>query len=161
MTDDPPTSGSAAPHQPSETFAAKLSRLIATIHPPDRKPYSYRELAAGIADTSNVKVSAGYLNQLATGQRGSPGFDLVSAIAAFFGVPVTYFADDEVTRRIDQQLADLQRYRDSDAQAIAERIMGLDERGRGAVDALVDSLEQYEAQPRSTRRRRKPSSPEA
>uniref|UniRef100_UPI003F495426 helix-turn-helix domain-containing protein n=1 Tax=Amycolatopsis sp. CA-151526 TaxID=3239921 RepID=UPI003F495426 len=157
MTHDP----SPADAAPAPAFARKLSHLIATIHPPDRDRYSYRELAAGIKESTGMSVSAMHLNQLANGKKANPSLQLVQALATFFGVPLTYFADDQVTAEIDAQLAQLARWRDTEARELAERIMTLNPRDRGTVGALVDSLEQYEAEPRSTRQRRKPRSPEA
>ena len=36
------------PGQGKRSFGDKLAYLIETVHPPDRGPYSYREIAAGI-----------------------------------------------------------------------------------------------------------------
>jgi hypothetical protein len=35
------------PDQGRPSFAGKLAYLIETVHPPDRGPYSYREIAPG------------------------------------------------------------------------------------------------------------------
>jgi len=144
-------------NEPTESFAAKLSHLIATVHPPDRPPYSYREIEAGIKDIGGTTISAAFIHQLAKGKR-QPGLAAAQVLAQFFGVPVDYFSDSETTEKINQQLADLARWRDSEARATAERIMSLGPRDRSTVANLLDSLEQYEAQPREQRRRRKATS---
>ncbi|GAA1991335.1 helix-turn-helix domain-containing protein [Amycolatopsis minnesotensis] len=143
-----------------KSFAALLWHLIETVHPPDRPPYSYREIAAGIEARGGTTMSSTYINQLATGKRENPGINAVQALADFFGVPIGYFADDAVTEEINAQLRAITQWRDGEALATAERIMSLEPRDRRTVTSLLDSLESYEAQPRATRRRRKPASDE-
>lgn len=140
--------------QPSRSFADKLTHLIETMHPPDRGPYSYREIEAGLAGHPGA-MTAAYINQLALGKQPHPRIHYVQALASFFGVPVSYFVDDEVTDRIDEQIAAVSAWRDAQARDIAERVAALSARDRHAVTTLIDSLRAYDAQPRSRRRRRK------
>ena len=42
--------GVTGPQQAKRSFEDKLTYLIKTVHPPHRGPYSYREIAVGIAD---------------------------------------------------------------------------------------------------------------
>ena len=81
------------PDQGRRSFAGKLAYLIETVHPPDRGPYSYREIAAGIADHPGA-MTAAHINQLVSGKQPHPRIHYVEALASFFGVPVTYFFDD-------------------------------------------------------------------
>ncbi|MGJ7908238.1 helix-turn-helix domain-containing protein [Actinopolyspora sp. H202] len=136
------------------TFAGKLAHLIATVHPPDRGTYSYREIEAGIRHLPGA-MSAQYISQLKTGTRTNPKIHYVEALAEFFGVPAGYFFDDEVTERIDAQIADLKTWRDTEARDIAQRFAGLDRRDRNTVSNLIDSLDAYNARPRHQRARRK------
>ena len=140
------------------SFAERLRHLIATVHPPDREPYSYREIAAGIASRGGPSMSAQYINQLANGTRGRTGVksQYVHALAQFFGVPDEYFLDDETAARIDSQLDDLIAWRDKEATEIAQRVMTLSPGARRTVSDLIDSLRAYESERRSQRRRRKP-----
>ncbi|HEX4102942.1 MAG TPA: hypothetical protein VHY21_20765 [Pseudonocardiaceae bacterium] len=46
------------PQQAKRSFGDKLAYLIETVHPPDRGPDSYREVAAGIADHAGVMTAA-------------------------------------------------------------------------------------------------------
>lgn len=142
--------------QQKRSFADKLAHLITTVHPPDRGPYSYREIEAGLQDRPGA-MTAAYVNQLAKGKQPFPRIHHVEALAAFFGVPASYFLDDEVTERVDAQLDELVRYTDGEARHIAERVMTLDDRGRETVSNLIDNLRAYEQQPREHRRRRKPT----
>lgn len=138
------------------SFADRLSRLIATIHPPDRKPYSYREIAQGVEEQTGVSMSATHVQQLAVGARRDPKRSHIQALAQFFGVPVTYFFDDEVADQVDQQVSDVVAWRDTEARAMAQRAMQLSPRDRETVSALMDQLNSYDDNRRREGRRRKP-----
>ncbi|WP_116199340.1 XRE family transcriptional regulator [Amycolatopsis circi] len=138
------------------SFAERLAHLIATVHPPDRKPYSYREIAQGVADVTGVSMSATHVQQLAVGARRDPKRSHIQALARFFGVPVTYFFDDEVAGRVDEQVADVVAWRDTQARDLAQRAMRLSERDRQTVSALMDQLDSYTEGRDRTRRGRKP-----
>lgn len=138
------------------SFAERLAHLIATVHPPDRKPYSYREIAQGVADVTGVSMSATHVQQLAVGARRDPKRSHIQALARFFGVPVTYFFDGEVAGRVDEQVADVVAWRDTQARDLAQRAMRLSERDRLAVSALMDQLGSYAQDRDRTRRGRKP-----
>ena len=148
--------GVTGPEQDKRSFADKLAYLIETVHPPDRGTYSYREIAAGIADHAGA-MTAAHINQLVKGKQPHPRIHHVEALASFFGVPVTYFLDDDVTEKIDDQIAQVSAWRDQEARHIAERVVQLKPRDRIAVTNLIDSLRAYDEQPRATRRRRKPT----
>ena len=143
-------------------FAQRLMHLISTVHPPDREPYSYREIAAGIQARGGPAMSAQYINQLARGTRGKGGVksQYVHTLAQFFGVPDEYFLDDEAASRVDSQVAELAAWRDEEANEIAERVMPLSPNARRTVSNLIDSLRAYESEPRPHRRRRKPAASE-
>ncbi|WP_037365322.1 hypothetical protein [Amycolatopsis orientalis] len=145
-----------AEQEPERSFAERLAHLIATVHPPDRKPYSYREIAQGVADVTGVRMSATHVQQLAVGARRDPKRSHIQALARFFGVPVTYFFDDEVADRVDEQVADVVAWRDTQARELAQRAMRLSERDRRTVSALMDQLGSYAEGRERTRRGRKP-----
>lgn len=142
------------PDQSRRSFGEKLAYLIETMHPPDRGPYSYREIEAGLAGHPGA-MTAAYINQLALGKQQHPRIHHVEALASFFGVPVTYFFDDEVAEQIDDQISAVIAWRDQEARHIAERVAALGPRDRHTVTSLIDSLRAYEQQPRDRRRRRK------
>lgn len=142
--------------QHRRSFGDKLTQLIATVHPPDRGPYSYREIAAGVADHPGA-MTAAYIHQLAQGRHPHPRLHYVEALAWFFGVPVSYFTDDEISAKIDGQINAVTAWRDEEARHIAARVVALSPRDRHTVTSLIDSLTAYEEQPRQRRPRRKPS----
>jgi ESX-1-secreted protein regulator len=148
------------PDQGRQSFAGKLAYLIETVHPPDRGPYSYREIAAGIADHPGA-MTAAHINQLVSGKQPHPRIHYVEALASFFGVPVTYFFDDDAAAQIADQITQLSAWRDTEARHIAERVVELNPRDRNTVTNLIDSMRAYDEQPRPTRRRRKPTSDDA
>jgi transcriptional regulator with XRE-family HTH domain len=138
------------------SFADRLTHLIATVHPPDRKPYSYREIAQGVADLTGVSMSATHVQQLAVGARRDPKRSHLQALAQFFGVPVTYFFDDGVAEQIDGQVEDVVAWRDTEARAMAQRAMRLSPRDRETVSTLMDQLNSYDTGRERGGRRRKP-----
>jgi transcriptional regulator with XRE-family HTH domain len=141
--------------QDKRSFADKLAFLIETVHPADRGPYSYREIAAGVAGHPGA-MTAAYVHQLVKGKQLNPRIGYVEALASFFGVPVTYFVDDEITEEIEDQIAQLRVWRDDDALRIAERVVQLGPRDRHTVTTLIESLHAYDEQPGDNPQRRKP-----
>ncbi len=139
-----------------QAFAEKLTHLIQTVHPPDRGPYSYREIEAGIQDQPGA-MTAAYVQQLANGKQPNPRKYYIEALATFFGVPVSYFFDEEVTRQVDEEIKGVIGWRDTEAGEIAQRITALSPQGRNAVSTMIDSLADYERQGRGRSRRRKRS----
>ncbi|WP_406693306.1 helix-turn-helix transcriptional regulator (plasmid) [Saccharopolyspora sp. ID03-671] len=138
------------------SFAAKLAHLRERIHPPDRGPYSAREIAAGIEGDPGA-MTAAFVSQLLRGQQPYPRMHHVEALAKFFGVPPAYFFDDEQAKSIDEQIDDIVTWRDTEARQIAQRVSELSPRDRATVTNLIESLQSYEDQPREQRRRRKAS----
>src|SRR6185437_2487085 len=151
--------GMTGPSHGRQSFASKLAYLIETVHPPDRGSYSYREIAAAIADHPGA-MTAAHINQLAIGKQPHPRIHHVEALASFFGVPVTYFFDDDAAAQIADQITQVSAWRDTEARHIAERVVQLNPRDRNTVTNLIDTLRAYDEQPRSNRRRRKPSTSE-
>ncbi|MDI1463491.1 helix-turn-helix domain-containing protein [Catellatospora sp. KI3] len=130
------------------TFADKLNHLFETVHGPDRRPYSNRQVAEAVnsraAATDGPTIDHSYLSKLRAGGRAKPSFDVVEALAAFFGVKVDYFGDDETTARIDAQLALLAAMRDAGVRDLALRAAGLSPQGLDTVTALLDQVRRYE-----------------
>jgi transcriptional regulator with XRE-family HTH domain len=130
------------------TFAQKLRQLIATARAPNREPYSYREISACIERRGGPAISAAYIQQLATGKRVNPKIHYVEALASFFCVPAAYFFDDEVTDRVDTQLAERQALDASasgrEARLMAMRAKELSPKGRQQVMDLLDLVYRVE-----------------
>jgi transcriptional regulator with XRE-family HTH domain len=89
------------------SLADKLNNLFAHYTPRDGQEYSNEQVAAAISARGEVKISQSYIWQLRKSKKDNPTYKHLQALAGFFGVPVSYFFDDEVTDRVDQQLEKL------------------------------------------------------
>ncbi|NEW77780.1 helix-turn-helix domain-containing protein [Streptomyces rhizosphaericus] len=97
-------SDKARPVEGQLTVAEKLEHLLklrARLSE-DGVP-SYKTLAAEIAAQSGESFSGAYLWQLHRGERTNPTLRHLRALAAYFGVPVSYFMDDDVARRMMEE----------------------------------------------------------
>jgi len=128
------------------SLAAKLNHLFATQTPRSGQEYSNEHVAAAISGKGEVTISQSYIWQLRKGKKDNPTFKHLQALAAFFGVPASYFFDDEVTDRVDAQLAELKSEqqklneiaRSSDAQLMAMRAGELSPQRRRLVMELLN-----------------------
>jgi transcriptional regulator with XRE-family HTH domain len=136
-----------APESPT-VIAERLDYLLATVHPPGRGPYLQREVVEGVnAAAGKAILSKAYLSQLRSGQRAKPSFEILKALARFFGVPEAYFSDDLTADRIDEQIAVLQAIRDDGVRAITLRAHGLSGDALDAVKAIIDNVRRTEHLP--------------
>ena len=125
----------------TRSLADKLNHLFATVRPAGRGPFTHAEVGAA---TGLAPTHIGYLR---TGERDNPTVRTLESLAKFFGVPVTYFLDDDETRRIDEQLEQLQAMaalqqalqRDG-VQQLATRMGNLTDGSIAAIAQLVDLL---------------------
>ncbi|RZS40736.1 transcriptional regulator with XRE-family HTH domain [Herbihabitans rhizosphaerae] len=136
---------------PARSLADKLDHLFRTTARPDGEEYSYEQVAAAITATG-VTISQSYVWALRKAKKDNPTFRHLQALAGFFGVPVSYFFDDEVTDRVDEQLAELQAERErlkriagsSEAQLMALRAGELSPDGRRQVMELLEVVHRLE-----------------
>jgi transcriptional regulator with XRE-family HTH domain len=116
------------------SISGKLDRLFrATSHP---EP-SYMSVAEAIRDSQGVAISHTYIWQLRTGRRDNPTVAHLTALARYFGVPVAYFIDDEVTHRVDGQLELLRSLRSAEVTEIALRAADVSPDGRKAITEAI------------------------
>ncbi|HEX2806895.1 MAG TPA: hypothetical protein VHN80_12075 [Kineosporiaceae bacterium] len=73
-----------------QEFAQKLNHLFRVCHPPDRGPYTLREVADSVT-AAGTPLSFSYLSQLRSGAKGRPSAAHAAALARYFDVDVTYF----------------------------------------------------------------------
>lgn len=136
------------------TFAEGLQHLMATLHPRERGPYSLAEVGEATG------LSRQYIHNLAKGQRGSPKYEHVRALAEFFGVPAEYFFDPVLAAKVDREIEAVIEHRenpqDAGGRQLAQRVMDLSPHDRQAVTDLIESMRDYNSQPREQRPRRKP-----
>lgn len=139
------------------TIADRLNHLFAGMTARGGQEFSNEQVASAIVATG-VTISQSYIWQLRKGRKDNPTVRHLQALAAFFGVPVSYFFDDEVTDRVDEQLERLRAEQarlteimdSSDAQLMALRAGELSPRGRRQVMDLLDVVHRLERAERDT-----------
>jgi transcriptional regulator with XRE-family HTH domain len=123
------------------TLAEKLDTLFKTVQPLGRE-YTNDEIARGCTEVGQGTFSKTYVWQLRTGQRDNPTKRHLEALAAFFGVPATYFFDDDTAARVDSQLALATALRDAGVRDAALRISNLDDANRQSILRIVQEITQ-------------------
>ena len=130
------------------SLAQKLDHLFATVHPA-KGEYTHQQVAEAIEAAGGPTISATYLWQLRNGKRDNPTMRHLEALSTFFGVPPTYFFDDDSAARIDSQLELLASLRDASVRQLALRASGLSEDSLGALADMVDRVRILEGLPNS------------
>jgi len=120
------------------TLAERIDLLFRTVHPGRSRPYSMREAASRINEAAGQQViSHGYLWSLRKGTKANPSIVQIAAIAAFFGVPPSYFFDvpgePELDPAVKIALSD-ERVRE-----VILRAQGLPEPALRALSDMADS----------------------
>ncbi|MBV6695592.1 helix-turn-helix domain-containing protein [Kitasatospora aureofaciens] len=113
--------------QEAGSFADKLNHLFRTIKRDDGKEYSNEQVAAAISADGETTISQSYIWQLRKAQKTNPTLTHLTALADFFGVPVSYFVDDSVTSKIGGKLDALE----AEQQRVSKAI------GRGEVKLMA------------------------
>jgi transcriptional regulator with XRE-family HTH domain len=124
------------------SFADKLNRLFATVHPASRgTPYSNKEAAAAIREAGG-SISDVYIWQLRTSRRTNPTKEHIEALAGFFGVNPAYFFDEEAARRTIADLQTLDKLRRLNVQQVSLRTVlqhkGLSPESQEIIQQMVD-----------------------
>lgn len=123
------------------TLAAKLNTLFTSIRPDAERQYTNKEVAAAVGCTP---VMIGYLR---SGQRDNPSINLLRGLEEFFGVPCGYlYVDDDpgLARRVDDQLAVLDRMVATGVMGIAQRASLVSAEGLAAVTKMLDAVIELE-----------------
>jgi transcriptional regulator with XRE-family HTH domain len=139
------------------SLADKLNHLFASYTPRNGQEYSNEQVAAAITAQGEVKISQSYIWQLRKSKKDNPTYKHLQALAGFFGVPVSYFFDDAVTDRVDQQLERLHSEQlrlneiagSTDVQLMAMRAGELSPRRRRLVMELLNVVYREEKAERS------------
>lgn len=127
------------------SLAGKLDRLFRQVRGAGQSEISYMAVAEGIRQ-QGVQISHTYIWQLRTGRRDNPTLQHLRGLAAFFGVPVAYFLDDDEARKIDDQLALLRTLRDAQVTEIALRAADVSPSSRDTIGELVRKVWELEQQ---------------
>jgi transcriptional regulator with XRE-family HTH domain len=89
------------------SLAERLDRLFRTVLDDQQKEYSHDDVARAIRKRGGPTISATYVWQLRKGLRDNPTKNHIEALAGFFGVPASYFFDDDDAVRIEEELGSI------------------------------------------------------
>jgi transcriptional regulator with XRE-family HTH domain len=126
------------------SLSDKVDRLFRTIHPPGRGEYSFEEVADAIRQRGGPTISATYVWQLRRGLRDNPTKKHIEALADFFGVPPSYFFNDDDAKRVDAELELLTALRDGHVRQVALRAFGLSAESLDAIRDMVERVRKLE-----------------
>lgn len=141
-----------ASERPPGTLAAKLNHLFATVKPAgSSREYTNEQVADAICE-SGEKISTTYIWQLRSGRRDNPTIKHLEGLAKFFGIPIPYFFDEDVTQHVDQRLAELRDAHErllaatsrDEIQVMAARAGALSPEGFNQVAEMVNVVYELE-----------------
>jgi transcriptional regulator with XRE-family HTH domain len=125
------------------SLADKLDHLFSVVHPA-KGEYTYDHVSKAIKSRGGPTVSAAYIWQLRKGVRDNPTKRHLEALADFFGVPPSYFFDEDDARRVDAELELLAAMRDAGVRQVALRATGLSPQSLAAITAMIEHARQLE-----------------
>lgn len=126
---------------PQGNLARKMDHLMRSVHPKGRGPYSLREAAGLINEAAGEEViSHSYLGQMRNGKRDNPTMRQLAVLSAFFGVPVSYFFDDEASQRSSQEVELAIAIKDPDVRDLALSAAGLSTVSLKALKSMTDTF---------------------
>lgn len=131
----------------TRTLAEKLEHLFSVVRPAGRGEYSFEEVSSSIRARGGPTISASYIWQLRKGLRDNPTKRHLEALADFFGVPPSYFLDDDASARVERQLELLAALRDASVRRMALRASGLSDESISAVAETIERLRHLEGLP--------------
>jgi transcriptional regulator with XRE-family HTH domain len=126
-----------------KTLAEKLNHLFTVVHPPGRE-YTHEQVATAIEESGGPTISATYLWQLRTGKRDNPTMRHLEALSGFFGVPPSYFFDEDTAARVDDQLELLVALRDDHVRQVAILANGLSSETLETITTMLERARQLE-----------------
>lgn len=142
-------SGDAQPGPP-RSLADKLNGLFTRVLSPNGDEFTLEEVVSGIRQTAGPDgptISVSYLWQLRKGLRTNPTLRHLQVLAAFFGVSLAYFLDEDAYRRIDDQLEAIALLRNQSVHRVASRAAGLSPGSLQAIAQMIESARRVEGLP--------------
>jgi transcriptional regulator with XRE-family HTH domain len=110
--------------KPAKTLAEKIDHLFTVVHPP-KGEYTHEQVATAIEHAGGPTISATYVWQLRKGMRDNPTKKHLEALSSFFGVPPSYFFDEDTAAAVDAELELLTALRDPLVRNLATHAAGL------------------------------------
>jgi transcriptional regulator with XRE-family HTH domain len=128
-------------------LAEQLNSLFRSSRPQGRS-WTNDEVAGELKKRNpGLRVSGAYLSALRTGKRERPSYDLLAALARFFGVAPAYFFDRDYAEQTATQLAMLDEIHQAGVRGIALRAVGLPEEALEPVRAVLDQIRKLQGLP--------------
>jgi transcriptional regulator with XRE-family HTH domain len=128
-------------------LADQLDSLFRSSRPQGRS-WTNDEVATELKKRNpGLRVSGAYLSALRTGKRERPSYDLLEALARFFGVASAYFFDRDYAEHTIKQLALLDEMHQAGVRSIALRAMGLPPESLAPVRAVLDQIRKLQGLP--------------
>lgn len=125
------------------TLAEKVDHLFRTVRS-EKGEYTHEDVASALREAGGPTISATYVWQLRKGVRDNPTKHHLEALANFFGVPPSYFFDEDAAEKIEAELELLMAMRDASLRAVATRAAGLSEGSLEAIRAIIEQARQIE-----------------
>jgi transcriptional regulator with XRE-family HTH domain len=128
------------------SLAEKIDHLFTVVHPAQGE-YTHEQVATAIEEAGGPTISATYLWQLRKGLRDNPTKRHLEALSSFFGVPPSYFFDEDVAAQVEAELELLAAMRDPQVRRLATRAAGLSPDTLTMLLGMVDRARQLEGLP--------------
>lgn len=132
------------------TLAENLDRLFDNIRPhgPAGRRYTNEEVANAVKEEApEIRVGGAYLSALRKGTKRNPSTELLSALARFFGVPTSYFLDEETAAQTDAEIELAKVAHNLGVRQLALRALELSPEGLAAVTKIVEHVLDTDAAP--------------
>ena len=130
----------------AKSLAEKIDHLFTVVHPA-KGEYTHEQVAKAIEDAGGPTISATYLWQLRKGLRDNPTKKHLEALSSFFGVPPSYFFDEEAAAAVDAELELLSALRDPQVRELATRAAGLSAETLSTLIDMTTRARQLEGLP--------------
>ncbi|WP_446226102.1 helix-turn-helix domain-containing protein [Nocardia sp. IBHARD005] len=105
-------------------FTERIRQLFDSVPNDSGRRMTVKEVCHAAAAKGH-DISEAYLYQLSQGRKSNPSYSAINAISAGFGVPATYFFDDDLRVQIDRQIELLRLLADTPVQQIYFRARDL------------------------------------
>ncbi|GAA1113968.1 transcriptional regulator [Nocardiopsis metallicus] len=114
------------------TLAHRLEKLFADTAGDKGRPVTLQEIVDRMKERGIAPMSLSYLQQLRSGQATNPRVQHLRALADAFGVPLSYFVEEEEkTDAAEAKLTEAERN-------IALRVHGLSSGALASISSIID-----------------------
>lgn len=127
------------------TFAERLATARESIRRPDGKVYTLEEIAEGVRVYTGDTCSKQYIGDLLSGKYTAPTKPKIEGIAHVFGLPPSYFFNDELSMQMQEDLKLGAALRQAGVQGIAARMLDVDPAGRDTLLKILNEIQQRES----------------